>query len=191
MDTETTRQMQDALQAAVTRMNGNGSNGSGESKGFSPDMMGVVMSVLGKLLQGSESSEELVEKLDAMQKGDITALREQVQVLLRGTGAPDHGGAAGVVDGEHGERIVAAVRHVHEATVRLHHDLRGRDAIARRVRRTGDTSRRIAAPSALSSNSRPASSRSPIATGSNGAGATRKSTPGVTVTAFCLSIRSN
>jgi len=75
--------MQDALQAAVTKMNGNGSNGNGESKGFSPDMMGVVMSVLGKLLQGSESSEELVDKLDAMQKGDITALREQVQVLRK------------------------------------------------------------------------------------------------------------
>ena len=83
MDTETTRQMQDALQAAVTKMNGNGSNGNGESKGFSPDMMGVVMSVLTKLLQGSESSEELVEKLDAIQKGDITALREQVQVLRK------------------------------------------------------------------------------------------------------------
>jgi hypothetical protein len=77
--------MQDALQAAVTKMNGNGngSSGLGESKGFSPDMMGVVMSVLTKLLQGSESSEELVEKLDAMQKGDITALREQVQVLRK------------------------------------------------------------------------------------------------------------
>lgn len=83
MDTETTKQMQDALQAAVTKMNGNGSNGLGESKGFSPDMMGVMMSVLSKLLQGSESSEELVEKLDSMQKGDITALREQVQVLRK------------------------------------------------------------------------------------------------------------
>jgi len=77
--------MQDALQAAVTKMNGNGngSSGLGESKGFSPDMMGVVMSVLTKLLQGSESSEELVEKLDAIQKGDITTLREQVQVLRK------------------------------------------------------------------------------------------------------------
>src|SRR5215471_10958939 len=75
--------MQDALQAAVTRMNGNGSMGLGDSKGFSPDMMGVVMSVLTKLLQGSESSEELVEKLDALQKGDLTALREQVQVLRK------------------------------------------------------------------------------------------------------------
>jgi hypothetical protein len=82
VDTETTKAMQDALQAAVGRM-GNGSNGLGESKGFSPDMMGVVMSVLSKLLQGSESSEELVEKLDALQKGDLTSLREQVQILRK------------------------------------------------------------------------------------------------------------
>jgi hypothetical protein len=83
VDTETTKAMQEALEAAVTRMNGNGSNGLGESKGFSPDMMGVVMSVLSKLLQGSESSEELVDKLDALQKGDLTSLREQVQILRK------------------------------------------------------------------------------------------------------------
>jgi len=83
VDTETTKAMQDALQAAVTRMNGNGSHGGGESKPFNPDMMGVVMSVLSKLLQGSESSEELVEKLDALQKGDLTSLRDQVQILRK------------------------------------------------------------------------------------------------------------
>ena len=83
MDTETTKAMQDALQSAVSRMNSNGSShGGGESKG-SPDMMGVVMSVLTKLLQGSQSSEELVEKLDAVQKGDLTTLREQVQILRK------------------------------------------------------------------------------------------------------------
>lgn len=75
--------MQEALQAAVTRMNSNGSNGTGEPKAFSGDMMGVLMSVLSKLLQGSESSEELVEKLDALQKGDLTSLREQVQILRK------------------------------------------------------------------------------------------------------------
>jgi len=83
VDTDTTKAMQEALEAAVTRMNGNGSHGPGESKGLSPDMMGVVMSVLSKLLQGSESSEELVEKLDALQKGDLTSLREQVQILRK------------------------------------------------------------------------------------------------------------
>ena len=83
MDTETTKAMQEALQAAVTRMNSNGSNGGTEPKALSGDMMGVVMSVLAKLLQGSESSEELVEKLDALQKGDLTSLREQVQVVRK------------------------------------------------------------------------------------------------------------
>jgi hypothetical protein len=85
VDTESTKAMQDALHAAVARMNsnGNGSAGGTESKGFSPDMMGVVMSVVSKLLQGSETSEELVEKIDALQKGDLTALREQVQILRK------------------------------------------------------------------------------------------------------------
>ena len=83
MDTETTKAMQDALQAAVTRMNSNGSNGGGEPRAFSGDMMGVLMSVVSKLLQGSESSEEMVEKLDALQKGDLTALRDQVQILRK------------------------------------------------------------------------------------------------------------
>lgn len=82
VETETTKAMQEALQAAVTRMNG--SNGNGEPKAaLSGDMMGVLMSVLSKLLQGSESSEELVEKLDALQKGDLTSLREQVQILRK------------------------------------------------------------------------------------------------------------
>lgn len=83
MDTETTKAMQDALQAAVTRMNGNGAGGGAEPRAFSGDMMGVLMSVVSKLLQGSESSEELVEKLDALQKGDLTSLREQVQILRK------------------------------------------------------------------------------------------------------------
>ena len=52
----------------------------GESKGF-PGHDGSVMYY--PALQGSESSEELVEKLDALQKGDLTSLREQVQVLRK------------------------------------------------------------------------------------------------------------
>jgi hypothetical protein len=84
VETETTKAMQEALHAAVTRMNGSGSNGNGEHKAaFSGDMMGVLMSVVSKLLQGSESSEELVEKLDALQKGDLTSLREQVRILRK------------------------------------------------------------------------------------------------------------
>jgi hypothetical protein len=89
VDTDTTKAMQEALHAAVTRMNGNGNgNGSGgvaemATKAFSPDMMGVLMSVVSKLLQGSESSEELVAKIDAIQKGDLASVRDQLQILRK------------------------------------------------------------------------------------------------------------
>jgi len=72
--------MQDALQAAVARIN----NGAGEVKQpIAPAMFGMLMTIVPKLLQGSQSSEELVEKLDALQKGDLTSLREQVQILRK------------------------------------------------------------------------------------------------------------
>jgi hypothetical protein len=72
--------MQDALQAAVARIN----NGSADVKPpIAPDMFGMLMTIVPKLLQGSQSSEELVEKLDALQKGDLTVLREQVQILRK------------------------------------------------------------------------------------------------------------
>jgi hypothetical protein len=81
VETDTSKAMQEALQSAVTRMN-NGSNTS-EPKGMPTDMMGVLMSIVPKLLQGSESSEELVEKLDALQKGDISSMKEQLQLLRK------------------------------------------------------------------------------------------------------------
>jgi hypothetical protein len=75
-----TKAMQDALQAAVARIN----NGATEVKQpIAPDMFGMLMTIVPKLLQGSQSSEELVEKLDALQKGDLTSLREQVQILRK------------------------------------------------------------------------------------------------------------
>lgn len=75
-----TKAMQDALQAAVARIN----NGSADVKPpIAPDMFGMLMTIVPKLLQGSQSSEELVEKLDALQKGDLTSLREQVQILRK------------------------------------------------------------------------------------------------------------
>jgi hypothetical protein len=73
--------MQEALQAAVTRMN-NG-NGSSEPKIGPMDTMGALMTIVPKLLQGSESSGEMVERLDALQKGDLTSLRGQVQILRK------------------------------------------------------------------------------------------------------------
>ena len=75
-----TRAMQEALQAAVARIN----NGSAEVKPpIAPDMFGMLMTIVPKLLQGSQSSEELVDKLETLQKGDIASLREQVQILRK------------------------------------------------------------------------------------------------------------
>jgi hypothetical protein len=74
--------MQEALQSAVTRMN-NGSGGSAEPKApFSMDMMGMLMTVIPKLLQGSESTTEMAEKMET-QQGDLTSLREQMQILRK------------------------------------------------------------------------------------------------------------
>jgi hypothetical protein len=73
--------MQDALQAAIARVN----TGTGEPKPglLNADTIGVVMSIVQKLLQGSESSEDLVEKLESMRTDDLASLREQVQILRR------------------------------------------------------------------------------------------------------------
>src|SRR5262245_8975380 len=72
--------MQDALQAAVARIN----SAPAETKPpIAPDMFGMLMTIVPKLLQGSQSSEELVEKLDTLQKGDLATLREQVQILRK------------------------------------------------------------------------------------------------------------
>ncbi len=73
--------MHDALQAAVKHMN-NG-NGAHEVKAPPVDTMGLLMTVVPKLLQGSESSGEMVEKLDALQKGDLQTMREQVGLLRK------------------------------------------------------------------------------------------------------------
>ena len=75
-----TKAMQEALQAAVARIN----NGSADLKQpIAPDMFGMLMTIVPKLLQGSQSSEEMVEKLDTLQKGDLTILRDQVQILRK------------------------------------------------------------------------------------------------------------
>lgn len=74
---ESTKAMQEALQAAVTRMN----NGSDSKIG--PDMMSTLMTFLPKLLQNNGSGEEMLERLDTLQKGDLASLREQVQSLRK------------------------------------------------------------------------------------------------------------
>lgn len=75
-----TKAMQEALQAAVARIN----NGAADIKpAINPDMFGMLMTIVPKLLQGSQSSEELVEKLDALQKGDMTSLKGEVHILRK------------------------------------------------------------------------------------------------------------
>src|SRR5262249_10578380 len=72
--------MQEALQAAVSRMN---TNGSGEGKGGTSDIIAALMPILPKLLQNNGAGEELIEKIEGLQKGDLATLREQVQVLRK------------------------------------------------------------------------------------------------------------
>jgi hypothetical protein len=73
--------MQDALQATIARLN----TGAAEPKAgiLNADTIGVLMSIVQKLLQGSESSEDLVEKLDSLRTDDLASLREQVQILRK------------------------------------------------------------------------------------------------------------
>jgi hypothetical protein len=74
---ESTKAMQEALQAAVARMN------SGSDSKMSPDMLGTLMAFLPKLLQNNGSGEEMLERLDALQKEELATLREQVQILRK------------------------------------------------------------------------------------------------------------
>lgn len=79
---DTTKAMQDALDAAVRSLN-NGSHGSDSPAPARPDTMGAILTILPKLLRGNEANEQVVEKLDKLQKGDITALKAQVLTLRK------------------------------------------------------------------------------------------------------------
>ena len=79
-NTDTSQVMQEALQAAIARMNnGNGS----EHKSSTGDIISAFMPLLPKLLQSSGSGDEMLERLDSMQRADLTPLREQVQILRK------------------------------------------------------------------------------------------------------------
>jgi hypothetical protein len=88
MKSDSNKAMQEALNATVARMqNGNGAAATGTSMPTATDLLGMLMTFLPKLLQNNEASEEMIEKLDekleSLQKGDITALREQVLLLRK------------------------------------------------------------------------------------------------------------
>jgi hypothetical protein len=76
--------MQDALQTAVNRMNSGDTEPSSPS--IAPDPLGLIMTILPKLMQGRDEDsggDEVMEKLDGLQKGDLAALRDQVQILRK------------------------------------------------------------------------------------------------------------
>lgn len=77
--TTNNKAMEDALQAAVTRL-GNGGNGS-DSMSSSPmaDPIGLLMSVLPKLLEGRGNQDDVTEKLESLQKDDLGPIREQLK----------------------------------------------------------------------------------------------------------------
>jgi hypothetical protein len=79
MNTETSKLMQEALQAAVARIN----SGSPEAQTGPADTIGAVLSVLPKLLRGNEPSEDMLEKLDALERDGLTPLRGDMLVLRK------------------------------------------------------------------------------------------------------------
>jgi hypothetical protein len=74
--TSDTKAMEDALQAAVARMNG--TNGAGHSAPSDP--LSMVASLLPALLQNRESREDILEKLDELQSEELSTLREQMRL---------------------------------------------------------------------------------------------------------------
>jgi hypothetical protein len=88
MKSDTTRAMQDALDAAVRSMNSSveGANTGSTAEAPAPparsfDTIGAIMTILPKILQGSEVVEEVIEKLESLQKGELAGLAEQIQAL--------------------------------------------------------------------------------------------------------------
>jgi hypothetical protein len=73
--------MQEALQAAVARLN-SGTNGSGDSKLSLFQAFAPLLPLVPKLLN-SGASEEMISRLDSLQKHELSALRDQVQILRR------------------------------------------------------------------------------------------------------------
>jgi len=81
MDTDTTKVMQDALQAAVTRLNNN--PGTEARAAPAADTLGTLMSFVPRLLQNNEAGGQMLAKLDAMRKGELTTLKGDVQILRK------------------------------------------------------------------------------------------------------------
>jgi hypothetical protein len=74
MSTGTDKALEEALQAAVARMNKNGN-----SAPTTPEPIALLMALLPKLLEKNEERDDLLEKIDELQKDDLATLREQVR----------------------------------------------------------------------------------------------------------------
>ena len=80
VNTDTSKVMQDALQSAIARMN----NGNGSDHKPNPsDLISAFMPLLPRLFQNNGSGEEMLEKIDSLQKSDLAPLREQVHLLRK------------------------------------------------------------------------------------------------------------
>jgi hypothetical protein len=73
-----TKAMEDALQAAVAKMNRSASNGAAPA---AADPLSLLMTLLPKLLENRESPDEIVEKLEGLQSEELAPLREQVRLV--------------------------------------------------------------------------------------------------------------
>jgi hypothetical protein len=83
MDADTTKVMQEALQAAVTRLNNDHVSEPRASPGTTADTIGALMSFVPKLLQHNETGGQMLEKLEALQKGELTTLKGDVHILRK------------------------------------------------------------------------------------------------------------
>jgi len=74
-----TKAMEEALQAAVSRMNKpDGSSGGG---GGGTDPLGVLAAVLPKLLENRGEREDLAERVEAVRTEDLAPMREQIRAI--------------------------------------------------------------------------------------------------------------
>lgn len=79
-NTDTSKAMQEALQSAIARMN----NGNGSDHKSNPgDLISAFMPLLPRLFQNNGHGEEMLERIDSLQKGDLAHMREQVQLLRK------------------------------------------------------------------------------------------------------------
>jgi hypothetical protein len=79
VSTDTTKAMEEALQAAVARM----AKPDGGGPAPTADPMGLLMAVLPRLLASNEEREDLAEKLEGLEKDAFVPLQEQLRGLRK------------------------------------------------------------------------------------------------------------